>query len=66
MKTLLYILIITPFFLFSQVGINTITPTETLHVEGTLCVTNTTTKTPVKIAGMDGSGTVTDIVVGII
>jgi len=64
MKTLLFIFIITPFFLFSQVGINTTSPQETLHVEGTLCVSNTTSKTPDKISGMDPNGVLTDIVVG--
>jgi len=53
-----------PFFLFSQVGINTTTPIETLHVEGTLCVSNTTTKTPDKISGTDPNGVLTDVVVG--
>ena len=51
-------------FLFAQVGINTTSPQETLHVEGTLCVTNTSTKTPTKITGMDSNGTMTDVVVG--
>ncbi|MFD0964186.1 hypothetical protein [Pseudofulvibacter geojedonensis] len=64
MKKLLYILILSPYFIFSQVGINTTTPQETLHVEGTLCVTNTTTKTPNKLAGLDANGTLTDVVVG--
>lgn len=64
MKTLLYIFVITPMFLFAQVGINTTSPQETLHVEGTLCVTNTSTKTPTKITGMDSNGTMTDVVVG--
>jgi len=64
MKTILYIFIIIPFFLFSQVGINTTTPQETLHVEGTLCVTNTSTKTPLKISGLDSNGTLTDVFIG--
>lgn len=64
MKTLLYIFTITPFFLFSQVGINTTTPLETLHIEGTLCVSNTTTKTPNKLSGTDANGVLTDVIVG--
>ncbi len=64
MKTLLYIFIITPFFLFSQVGINTTIPQETLHVAGTLRVTNTTTEIPTKLTGMDSNGTMTDVVIG--
>jgi len=46
------------------VGINTTTPQETLHVEGTLCVTNTSTKTPLKISGLDVNGTLTDVFIG--
>lgn len=64
MKILLYIFLITPFFIFSQVGINTTTPQETLHVEGTLCVSNTTTKTPNKLSGMDANGVLTNVMVG--
>lgn len=64
MKTLLYIFILVPCFLFAQVGINTTTPQETLHVEGTLCVTDTSTKTPTRIAGMDPNGTVAGITIG--
>lgn len=64
MKTLLYIFTLVPCFLFAQVGINTTTPQETLHIEGTLCVTDTSTKTPTKIAGMDPSGTVAGITIG--
>lgn len=64
MKILLYIFLLTPFFIFSQVGINTTTPQETLHVEGTLRVTNTTTKTADKISGLDANGTVAGVTVG--
>jgi len=64
MKNLLYIFILTPFFIYSQVGINTTTPQETLHVEGTLCVTDTTTKTATQVAGLDNNGTLTGITVG--
>jgi len=64
MKTLLYIFIITPLFLFSQVGINTTTPQETLHVEGTLCVSNTSSKTADKLSGTDPNGVLSDINVG--
>ena len=64
MKILLYIFLIYPFFIFSQVGINTTTPQETLHVEGTLRVTNTTTKTADKISGLDANGTVAGVTVG--
>jgi len=64
MKNLLYSFCLFPFFLFSQVGINTTTPQETLHVEGTLCVTDTSTKIPLKISGLDANGTLGDVVIG--
>jgi LEA14-like dessication related protein len=52
-------------FIFSQVGINTTSPQETLHVEGTLRVTNTNNTTvTTKIAGTCAQGTVSDILVG--
>jgi hypothetical protein len=52
-------------FAISQVGINTTSPQETLHVEGTFRVTNTNnTTTTTKIAGTCAQGTVSDILVG--
>jgi hypothetical protein len=52
-------------FGFSQVGINTTSPQETLHVGGTLRVTNTNnTTTTTKITGTGVLGTVSDIAVG--
>lgn len=59
-----YCFLFISFFTYSQVGINTITPQETLHVEGTFCVSNTVTKTPDKVAGLDTNGTMTDVIVG--
>lgn len=64
MKFLIFTLLFLPQFLFAQVGINTTTPQETLHVEGTFCVTNTTTKTPTKLSGLDNNGTLADVVIG--
>lgn len=64
MKNIIYIFILAPFFVFSQVGINTTNPQETLHVEGTLCVSNTTSKTPNKLSGTDANGVLTDVIVG--
>jgi len=64
MKNVLYIFVVIPFFLFSQVGINTTNPQETLHIEGTLCITDTSTKIAEKIAGLDTKGTVTGVTVG--
>lgn len=57
-------LLLVPWLSYSQVGIGTTNPQETLHVEGTLCVTNTSTKTPAKLAGLDGDGTMADVFVG--
>lgn len=52
-------------FVVSQVGINTTSPQETLHVEGTLRVTNTNNTTiTTKLAGTCAQGTVSDILVG--
>lgn len=49
----------------SQVGINTTSPEETLHVEGTLRVTNTNnTTTTTKLAGTCAEGTFSDVLVG--
>lgn len=49
----------------AQVGIGTTTPQETLHVAGTLRVTNTNNiVTTIKLAGTDGNGTFSDIIVG--
>jgi len=64
MKTLLFIFTLIPTIIFSQVGINTTTPLETLHVEGTFCVTNTLTSIPTKIAGIDNNGLMSDMVIG--
>ena len=53
-------------FCFSQVGINTTTPSETLEVNGSLKVNNTTqgTVTTTKIAGLNNTGNLKDIAVG--
>ena len=64
MKNIIYIFIFAPFFVFSQVGINTTTPQETLDVVGTLRVSNTTSCMPNKISGTNGNGVLTDVVVG--
>jgi len=64
MKTLIYTLALVPTLIFSQVGINTTTPLETLHVEGTFCVTNTLTSIPTKIAGINDNGLVSDMIIG--
>ena len=64
MKKLIYIIAIIPQLFFAQVGIGTVTPEETLHIEGTLRVTNTKSTTPTKITGFDANGTMSEITVG--
>lgn len=64
MKNIIYIILFLPFFAISQVGINTTTPQETLHVEGTFCVTDVNTKTATKLTGLDENGTLAGITVG--
>ncbi len=64
MKNIIYLFVFAPLFMFSQVGINTTTPQETLDVEGTLRVSNTTSCMPNKISGTNGDGVLTDIYVG--
>jgi hypothetical protein len=52
-------------FVFSQVGINTDDPKETLHVDGTARITDTdNTTTTTKITGTGNLGTISDIAVG--
>ena len=53
-----------PCITLAQVGIGTTTPEETLHVEGTMRITNTKTTIPAKIGGLNDSGTVNEIIVG--
>lgn len=58
------ILILAPLSIFSQVGVNTTAPQETLHVEGSFRVTNTSAETPNKLSGLNHDGTLTDVIVG--
>jgi hypothetical protein len=53
-------------FGFSQVGVGTTNPQETLHVNGTLRVTNTNhgSVNTIKIGGLDENGTYREIIVG--
>ena len=64
MRILCLVLAILPQMIFSQVGINTSSPQETLHVEGTMRVSDKSTATATTIVGSDNAGTLTDIVVG--
>ncbi|MDO5969838.1 hypothetical protein Q4Q35_08460 [Flavivirga aquimarina] len=65
MKTLCcFTLVILPVFVFSQVGVNTTNPLETLHINGTVRVVNTSSSTATKLMGADNDGTMNDVVVG--
>lgn len=65
-----FILNLTVFLFFfnyctlAQVGINTSTPQDTLHVEGTLRVTQINSSTATKLIGQDDNGTVTEVSIG--
>jgi len=64
MKLLLLLFIFLPQLILSQVGVNTTTPQETLHVEGSFRVTQTNSVTPVKLTGLDVNGTLNDVNIG--
>lgn len=64
MKNIIFSILLLPALTIAQVGINTTTPQETLHVEGTLCVTDVSTKTATKLTGLDENGTLAGITVG--
>lgn len=64
MKKLIYIFVITPFFLNAQVGINTTNPQATLHVDGTFRVSQTTSTTSTKLSGFDVNGNIGEITLG--
>jgi hypothetical protein len=53
-------------FGFSQVGVGTTNPQETLHVNGTLRITNTNQESvdAIKIGGLDENGTYREIILG--
>ena len=64
MKKFLLLLLLLSQCIHAQVGIGTTTPQETLHVEGTMRVTETKSTTPIKIGGLDTAGTVNEIIIG--
>lgn len=65
MKTLCcFTLVILPAFVFSQVGINTTTPLDTLHINGTVRIENTSSSTATKLMGANNNGTINDVIVG--
>ncbi len=49
---------------YAQVGIGTTSPQETLHVNGTMRVENTTSSAATKLTGLDDNGTVNELAVG--
>ena len=59
-----YILLLFPYLIFGQVGINTTEPEETLHVNGTLRVEQTNMGNAIAILGVDSKGTLNQIDVG--
>ncbi len=64
MKSLLLILIFVPQFVICQVGVGTTSPQETLHVEGSMRITNTNPSTATGLMGMDANGTVNEVTIG--
>ncbi len=65
MKRIFYFLIFFSFYYgFTQVGVNTTSPNETLDINGTLRIQNTGTINSSKILGRDTNGTVGTIDVG--
>ncbi|TGV02743.1 hypothetical protein [Flavivirga rizhaonensis] len=59
-----FILIFLPTSLFSQVGINTTTPLDTLHVNGTVRIVNTNSSIATKLMGANDNGTINEVIVG--
>jgi hypothetical protein len=65
LKSAILLCLISSFLTTAQVGIGTTTPSQTLHVVGTMRVTNTTgVATTTKMLGADGSGNFNDITTG--
>jgi hypothetical protein len=65
LKSAILLFLISSFLTTAQVGIGTTSPTKTLHVVGTMRVTNTTdVTTTTKMLGSDASGNFNDITAG--
>ncbi len=64
MKILSFFTLLCPLFMFSQVGINTTTPLDTLHVNGTVRIENTSSTTSTALMGADSNGTINDVTIG--
>ncbi|AUP80849.1 hypothetical protein [Flavivirga eckloniae] len=57
-------LVLLPTISFSQVGINTTNPLDTLHVNGTVRIVDTNSSTSTKLMGADANGTINEVIVG--
>lgn len=53
-----------PLVVFSQVGINTTNPQDTLHVNGTARITNTSSTTSTQLMGANANGTINNVSIG--
>ena len=64
MKYLIFTLLLAPNLMFAQVGIGTSNPQESLHVNGSLRISNTNKSPATKMMGADVNGTINEIVIG--
>lgn len=64
MKLNFIFLVFISFNLFSQVGVGTVAPEETLHVNGTFRVENLKSSQSQKVLGMDQNNTMNEVVIG--
>ena len=64
MKYLILTLLFAPSIIFAQVGIGTSNPQETLHVNGSVRVTNTNKSPASRIMGSDANGTLNEVTIG--
>ena len=64
MKKLNLWLLLAPYCLLAQVGINTTTPSETLHVNGTFRVENVNSTVSTKLIGSDDNGVMNNLQLG--
>ena len=64
MKYLILTLLFVSNLIYAQVGIGTTSPQETLDINGSIRVSNTTKSLATKIMGADAHGTLNEVVVG--
>lgn len=64
MKYLILTLLFVPNLIFAQVGVGTSSPQETLHVNGSVRISNTNRSPATRMIGSDANGTINEIVVG--